>query len=217
MKLPLSWLREWVDLPDDVQAIATQLTSLGFEVEALERVAPPFNAVVVAEIQAIAPHPQADKLRVCTVNAGTGSAPLQIVCGAPNARAGLKTALAQPGAVLPGDLKIKAAKLRGRGGAGSTTLIWTHCASGLGSGPCWGGIDIWRSGPNCRIGGIRSAADTAHHTLPALAFSPTFSKRPGRPAKGGWFFLDNPLGGWENTTTRSERTRGEPSRHGGGP
>jgi phenylalanyl-tRNA synthetase beta chain len=113
MKLPLSWLREWVDLPDDAPAIAAQLTSLGFEVEALERVAPPFSGVIVAEIQAIAPHPQADKLRVCTVNAGAGIAPLQIVCGAPNARAGLKTALAQLGAVLPGDLRIKAAKLRG--------------------------------------------------------------------------------------------------------
>ena len=102
MKLPLSWLREWVDLPDDAPAIAAQLTSLGFEVEALERVAPPFSGVIVAEIQAIAPHPQADKLRVCTVSMGAGTTPLQIVCGAPNARAGLKTAFAQLGAELPG-------------------------------------------------------------------------------------------------------------------
>lgn len=116
MKLPLSWLREWVDLPDEPQAIATQLTSLGFEVESLARIAPDFTGVVVAEIASVAPHPQADKLRVCTVHGG--GAPLQIVCGAPNARAGLKTALAQLGAVLPGDLRIKAAKLRGVESAG---------------------------------------------------------------------------------------------------
>jgi phenylalanyl-tRNA synthetase beta chain len=112
MKIPLSWLREWVDLPQEPRVIADRLTSLGFEVEALERAAPEFNGVVVGAITAIAPHPQADKLRVCTVDAGTG-APLQIVCGAPNARVGLKTALAQLGATLPGDLKIKAARLRG--------------------------------------------------------------------------------------------------------
>jgi phenylalanyl-tRNA synthetase beta chain len=112
MKLSLSWLREWVDLGGDAQAIGVQLTSLGFEVEALERVAPEFSGVVVAEIVAVASHPMADKLRVCTVNAG-GAAPLQIVCGAPNARAGLRTALAQLGAELPGELRIKAAKLRG--------------------------------------------------------------------------------------------------------
>jgi len=68
--------------------------------------------VVVAEIVALAPHPQADKLRVCQVSTGTGPA-LQIVCGAPNARLGLRTALAQVGATLPGDLRIKVAKLRG--------------------------------------------------------------------------------------------------------
>ena len=118
MKLPLSWLREWVDLPADASAIAQRLTSLGFEVESLQPVAPAFDGVIVAEIQSIAPHPQADKLRVCTVNAGSGAAPLQIVCGAPNARAGLRTALAQVGAELPNDLRIKAAKLRGVESAG---------------------------------------------------------------------------------------------------
>jgi phenylalanyl-tRNA synthetase beta chain len=117
MRLPLSWLREWVELPATSAEIAPRLTMLGFEVEAIERVAPPFSGVVVAEITAIAPHPQADKLRVCTVDAGSG-APLQIVCGASNARAGLKSALATVGAVLLGDLRIKAAKLRGVDSAG---------------------------------------------------------------------------------------------------
>jgi phenylalanyl-tRNA synthetase beta chain len=117
VKLPLSWLREWVDIDGNAPQLAARLTMLGFEVESIEPAAPEFSNVVVAEITAIAPHPQADKLRVCAVNDGSGM-PLQIVCGAPNARAGLKTALARIGAVLPSDLNIKAAKLRGVDSAG---------------------------------------------------------------------------------------------------
>jgi phenylalanyl-tRNA synthetase beta chain len=90
----------------------------GFELESIAPAAPPFAGVRVAEIISAEPHPQADKLRVCSVSLGEGAAPLQIVCGAPNARAGLKTALATVGAQLPGDLKIKAAKLRGVESAG---------------------------------------------------------------------------------------------------
>jgi phenylalanyl-tRNA synthetase beta chain len=112
MKLPLSWLREWtrIDLPAD--DLSSRLTLAGFEVEGCTPAAPPFTGVIVAELLEAVPHPQADKLRVCKVSTGQGDA-LQIVCGAPNARAGLKVALAQVGAALPGDLKIKAAKLRG--------------------------------------------------------------------------------------------------------
>ena len=116
MKVPVSWLRDWVDIPWDAGELAQRLTDSGFEVEGVEPAAPPFSGVVVAEISAIGPHPEADKLRICQVNAG--GAPLQIVCGAANARAGLKVALAQVGAVLPGDVKIKAAKLRGVDSAG---------------------------------------------------------------------------------------------------
>jgi phenylalanyl-tRNA synthetase beta chain len=84
----------------------------GFELEALENAAPPFTGVIVAEILEATRHPQADKLQVCKVATGQGE-PVQIVCGAPNARAGLKSALAVVGAKLPGNLDIKAAKLRG--------------------------------------------------------------------------------------------------------
>ena len=84
----------------------------GFELEALETAAPPFTGVVVAEIVEAARHPQADKLQVCKVARRAGEL-LQIVCGAANARAGLKTALATVGAKLPGDKAITAAKLRG--------------------------------------------------------------------------------------------------------
>src|SRR4051812_2116642 len=84
----------------------------GFELEALEPAAPPFTGVVVAEIVEAARHPQAEKLQVCKVRAA-GPELIQVVCGAANARAGLKTALATVGAKLPGDKAITAAKLRG--------------------------------------------------------------------------------------------------------
>jgi phenylalanyl-tRNA synthetase beta chain len=112
MKVPYSWLAEWVKVPWEAQELGSRLTMAGFELEGLEPAAPPFSGVVVAEILSAERHSQADKLQVCKVTTGSGSA-LQIVCGAANARAGLKSALAMVGAQLPGDLKIDAAKLRG--------------------------------------------------------------------------------------------------------
>ena len=113
MKVPYSWLAEWVDVPWAARELGSRLTMAGFELDALEPAAPPFTKVVVAEIVSAERHPQADKLQVCRVSTGQGSELLQIVCGAPNARAGLKTALAMVGSSLPGGLEIKAAKLRG--------------------------------------------------------------------------------------------------------
>ncbi len=112
MKIPYSWLAEWVKVPWAAPQLGARLTMAGFELEALEEAAPAFTGVIVAEILSAERHPQADKLQVCRVSSGSGE-PLQIVCGAPNARAGLKSALAVVGAQLPGDLAIKAAKLRG--------------------------------------------------------------------------------------------------------
>jgi len=112
MKVPYSWLAEWVELPSDARELASRLTMSGFEVESLEPAAAPFSGVLVAEVIAAERHPQADKLQVCQVSIGRGE-PLQIVCGASNARAGLKSALATVGARLPGDVTIGAAKLRG--------------------------------------------------------------------------------------------------------
>jgi phenylalanyl-tRNA synthetase beta chain len=112
MKIPYSWLAEWVKVPWAAPELGARLTMAGFELEALAAAAPPFSGVIVAEILSAERHPQADKLQVCRVSTGSGE-PLQIVCGAPNARAGLKSALAGVGAQLPGDLTIKAAKLRG--------------------------------------------------------------------------------------------------------
>ena len=112
MKVPYSWLSEWVQIPWDARELGSRLTMAGVELEALEPAAPDFSGVVVAEIVSAERHPQADKLQVCRVSMGQGEA-LQIVCGASNARVGLKTALATVGAKLPGDLSIKTAKLRG--------------------------------------------------------------------------------------------------------
>jgi phenylalanyl-tRNA synthetase beta chain len=112
VRVPLSWLREFVDFPWGGKELGSRLTMSGFELESIETAAPPFTGVVVAEIVEAAKHPQAEKLQVCKVKAGSAEA-LQIVCGAANARAGLKTALATVGAKLPGDKAITAAKLRG--------------------------------------------------------------------------------------------------------
>ncbi len=117
MKLSLDWLQEWVDCGLAPQELGARLTMAGFELESLTPAAPAFSGVVVARIVSAQRHPQADKLQLCQVDAG-GAAPLLIVCGAPNARAGLYTALATVGATLPGGLAIKAAKLRGVESAG---------------------------------------------------------------------------------------------------
>lgn len=112
MKISESWLREWVDPQVTTEQLVQQVTMAGLEVDAVTPVAGQFSGVVVAQILSAEPHPDAQKLRVCLVDAGGGS-PLQIVCGAANARPGIKVPLAQVGAQLPGGLEIKKAKLRG--------------------------------------------------------------------------------------------------------
>ena len=103
MQFPESWLREFCNPPLSTQELADLLTMSGMEVEELRPVAPAFSRVVVAEIVDAQPHPNADKLRVCRVNAGRHAPEglLQIVCGAPNARAGIRVPLALVGAQLP--------------------------------------------------------------------------------------------------------------------
>ncbi|MBI5331490.1 MAG: phenylalanine--tRNA ligase subunit beta [Betaproteobacteria bacterium] len=112
MQFSESWLRSLVNPALDTRQLGHLLTMAGLEVEAMEPVAGAFTNVVVAEILSAEKHPNADRLQVCQVNTG-GDAPLTIVCGAPNARAGLKTACALVGAELPGNFQIKQAKVRG--------------------------------------------------------------------------------------------------------
>ena len=112
MKFSENWLRELVEIKADRAALAHALTMAGLEVEELTVLGEGLAGVVVAEIVATEKHPEADRLQVCKVNAGQGEL-LQIVCGAPNARVGIKVPLAMVGASLPDGMSIKAAKLRG--------------------------------------------------------------------------------------------------------
>jgi len=112
MQFNVEWLKQWVAVDLDAERIAARLTAAGLEVDDLRPVAGAFSGVVVAEIEACEPHPDADKLRVCRVNDG-GDERLQIVCGAPNARPGIRVPLARVGAVIGPEFKIRKAKLRG--------------------------------------------------------------------------------------------------------
>lgn len=111
MKFSENWLRSLVDVRADSATLARRLTMSGLEVAEVAPVGGALDDVVVARIVACVPHPDADKLRVCRVDAGTGE--VQIVCGAPNAREGLLAPLAMIGAKLPNGITIKAAQLRG--------------------------------------------------------------------------------------------------------
>ena len=113
MKFSENWVREWVSPSISTEQLCDQITMLGLEVDGVEKVAGDFTGVVVGEVVECAQHPDADKLRVTKVNVG-GDRLLDIVCGAPNCRQGLKVACATEGAVLPGDFKIKKTKLRGQ-------------------------------------------------------------------------------------------------------
>ncbi len=117
MQLSLNWLREWVNPAATATELAHKLNMAGLEAEASSLAEQALDGVVVGRILTAEKHPQADRLRVCTVDIGTGT-PQQIVCGAPNARVGLCAPVATVGSTLPGDLHIKAAQLRGVDSAG---------------------------------------------------------------------------------------------------
>src|SRR5438067_201822 len=112
MKFSVNWLREFVDLPPSIDALAELLTMSGVEIEGIQKRGADFDHVVIARIDKSKPHPNADRLTVCMVNDGSGTK-RQIVCGAKNYRVGDKVPLALPDAELTGGLKIRASKLRG--------------------------------------------------------------------------------------------------------
>jgi len=112
VKITYSWMREHTPLGVRPEQLARQLTLAGLEVESVSPVAPPFSGVIVGEVIDCRRHPDADKLSLCEVTTD-GTNRLQIVCGAPNVRAGLKVAVATVGAQLPGGLTIKRARIRG--------------------------------------------------------------------------------------------------------
>jgi phenylalanyl-tRNA synthetase beta chain len=112
MKFSVNWLREFVEFPPSIDALAELLTMSGVEIEGIQKRGADFDKVVVAQIMDSKPHPNADRLTVCVVDDGSGTK-RQIVCGAKNYRVGDKVPLALPGAELTGGLKIRASKLRG--------------------------------------------------------------------------------------------------------
>ncbi len=134
MKVSEQWLREWVNPEIDTATLSEQLTMAGLEVDGIEPAAENFCGVVVAEISDFVPHPDADKLKICQVDVGDGEM-RQIVCGAPNVFKGMKAPLATVDAVLPGNITIKKAKLRGETSFGmlcsANELKLNEDASGL--------------------------------------------------------------------------------------
>ena len=132
MQFPESWLREFCNPPLDTQQLADALTMAGLEVEELAPVAPTFSGVVVGEILSTEQHPDADRLRVCQVSIGQPE-PLTIVCGAPNARPGIRVPCATVGALLPPGadgkpFQIKVGKLRG---VESHGMLCSHTELGI--------------------------------------------------------------------------------------
>ncbi|ACE98598.1 phenylalanyl-tRNA synthetase, beta subunit [Rhodopseudomonas palustris TIE-1] len=114
MKLTLSWLKDHLDTDEPLEKLADKLTMIGLEVEGIEDKAKVLAPFTIAKVLTAAKHPNADKLQVCTVDVGDGAAPVQVVCGAPNARAGLVTVFAPPGTYIPAkDFTLGIGNIRG--------------------------------------------------------------------------------------------------------
>ncbi|NNL66347.1 MAG: phenylalanine--tRNA ligase subunit beta, partial [Myxococcales bacterium] len=127
MRVPYEWLRELVPVPDGPEALAERLSLCALEVEEIER---PLEGVVVGRLAETRPHPNADRLTLCTVEDG-GAEPRSVVCGASNMKAGDTVALATPGTTLPGGLTIKKSKIRGERSEG---MLCAPDELGLGEG-----------------------------------------------------------------------------------
>ncbi len=112
MQFSEQWLRQWVDPAVDLATLTRDISMMGLEVDSVEPAAPPFSGVVVGQVASVEAHPEADKLRVCTVEDGSG-AQARVVCGAPNVHVGMKAPFARVGAVLPDGTTIARTKLRG--------------------------------------------------------------------------------------------------------
>lgn len=145
MKFTLSWLKDHLDTHESLQQLTDRLTQLGLEVESVVNPAQALKGFKVAHIINAQPHPQADRLQVCTVDCGQ-SAPLQVVCGAPNARKGLKVVLGLPGTYVPGiDVTLKETKIRG---VESFGMLCSATELGLGQG----NDGIMELDPNAPVG-----------------------------------------------------------------
>ena len=121
MNVSRRWLEDFLRRPLEVRDLAERLTMLGAPVDAVEPLHGDLSDVLVAEVEEVRPHPNADRLRVCVVNGGNAER-LHVVCGAPNVTAGRKYPFAPVGATLPGGLRIEERKLRGRDLTGHALL-----------------------------------------------------------------------------------------------
>ena len=112
MKVPMKWLKEYVDINMPAEEYASRMVMIGTAVEGVEKTGAQFDKVVVGRVLTCVDHPNSDHLHICTVDVGGGES-LQIVCGAPNVHADMNVAVALDGAHLPGGVKIKKGKMRG--------------------------------------------------------------------------------------------------------
>jgi len=128
VKVNVGWLKRYVEITEDADTLAADLTMFGVNVEAVHRLGPPFRGVVYGKVLEVRKHPKADRLSLCTVDVG-GPRPLSIVCGASNVRPGLSVPVAVDGAVLAGDAKIKRSKIRGEVSEG---MICSEVELGIG-------------------------------------------------------------------------------------
>src|SRR5215203_4393136 len=113
MRVPMSWLRDYVDFDLPPERLAERLTMLGMEVGSIDKIGADWTAVVIGELIEVGPHPNADRIQLTKVRVSDTDAPLQIVCGAHNIAAGQRVPVALPGAVLPGDRRIGVSTIQG--------------------------------------------------------------------------------------------------------
>ena len=129
MKFPVSWLKEWVPTSLSADAIAERMTLAGLEVDGIEPDGVGLDGVVIGEVVECGRHPNADRLSLCLVTTGAGD-PVDVVCGAPNVRVGMKTPFAAPGVRLPNGMKLRRSKIRG---VVSNGMLCSAVEIGLGS------------------------------------------------------------------------------------
>jgi phenylalanyl-tRNA synthetase beta chain len=130
MKVSLSWLKDYVDIAMDAAELAEALTMAGLEVDSVTDRYAYLNGVIVGRVEAVAPHPKADKLKLCRVDNGRGQ--VSVVCGAPNVREGMLAPLAQPGTVLPDGSRLEKSVIRGEASEG---MLCSDSELGLGDDP----------------------------------------------------------------------------------
>ncbi len=148
MRVPVSWLRDYVDFDMPVERLAERLTLLGMEVQSIEQIGSDWSSVVVGELLEVAPHPRADRLLLTSVRVAESDRPLSIVCGATNIAVGQRVPVALPGAVLPGERRIGVTTIQGTESQGmlcsGAELGLTTDAEGiliLSGGAAGGGLD----------------------------------------------------------------------------